>query len=1440
MASTAFLQQAYLAYFGRPADPSGLAYYSEKTEAQVKAAFSASPESQAFFGSLEINAQINTIYQNLFNRDAEPAGLAYWSKEIGAGRLSLADAAMGILAGAQNADKTAVANKLAASAAFTAALDTTAEILGYAGAASIAPARAYLQAVDSSAASLTAATAGVDASIAGVVAAGAVSQGQTFVLTTGVDGGAAFTGTAKNDIFNAALVNSVNSLNSLDSLTGGAGSDTLNVELASSVTPAGIAGIEIINTTFSAGGLALNLVNAPDVTTVTSRSSANSGTVSNIAAGASVGITDQAVGATFAYKTTEGTQTVGLALNNVTSNAAITISGIETINVTSGTSANSMALAADSVTTLNVSGSANLTLSNVASGSASLTKLDASALTGSLDMGAAGPAGLVTINGGSGNDSLYGTSSVNNNLNAGAGNDTIVMAGNLTSADTINGGNGTDVLSMTAGGAADSVFTNVSSVETLTLSTGGTITLGAKAQAAGIVTINGSTVADTISATAYTVGITYTEGADSSADSIALGSGNDVFVFGGTLQLSGNDTLDGNGGTDVIRLDNSAGAVSAIVDLDLVTDIEQIVVFDADGTTNGVAGTAQNIDLTLAAVTGTSGDVGISTLTIDASVITDASDALIMTNNMATAGLTLSITGGAGNDVLAGASGADTISGGAGADSIDGNSGNDVLSGDAGNDAITAGAGNDSVSGGVGNDTIVMAGNLTSADTINGGDGTDVLSMTAGGAADSVFTNVSNVETLTLSTGGTITLGAKAQAAGIVTINGSTVADTISATAYTVGITYTEGADSSADSIALGSGNDVFVFGGTLQLSGNDTLDGNGGTDVIRLDNSAGTVSAIVDFDLVTDIEQIVVFDADGTTNGVTGTAQNIDLTLAAVTSTAGAVGVSSIVIDASVITDASDALIMTNSMATAGLTLSITGGAGNDVLAGASGADTISGGAGNDSIDGNSGNDVLSGNAGNDTITGGVGNDTITGGTGNDSLNGQTGNDVISGDAGNDNITAGTGNDSLSGGDGNDTFVLADNLTLDDSIDGGLGSDILTVNGTIADSAFLFVSGVETITADGGSNNWTLGARAQNAGIVNINGSTTADVISATAYTVGIVYTEGAASSADSIALGAGNDVFVFSGTLQLSGNDTLDGNGGTDVIRLDNSSGSVSAIVDFDLVTDIEQIVVFDADGTTNGTTDTTQNITLTLNAVTSTSGVVGVSNIVIDASVITDASDALIMTNNMATAGFTMSITGGAGNDVLAGASGADTITGGAGADSIDGNSGNDVLSGDAGNDTITGAAGNDTISGGAGNDSLNGGSGMDSLTGGAGADTFNVSDASTTKFSYDVITDLTLADDDVVVFADTALTESFVSTGISLGGAATFTDYLNQAASLSDAVNSVISWFQFNGNTYLVQDCSSGAATFVDGTDIVVEITGLVTLSGATLSGQSLTV
>ena len=67
--------------------------------------------------------------------------------------------------------------------------------------------------------------------------------------------------------------------------------------------------------------------------------------------------------------------------------------------------------------------------------------------------------------------------------------------------------------------------------------------------------------------------------------------------------------------------------------------------------------------------------------------------------------------------------------------------------------------------------------------------------------------------------------------------------------------------------------------------------------------------------------------------------------------------------------------------------------------------------------------------------------------------------------------------------------------------------------------------------------------------------------------------------------------------------------------------------------------------------------------------------------------------------------VSITGGAGNDILTGAAAKDTINGGGGADIISGLAGTDIISGGAGADTITytnevGVA--DTMTGGAGSD------------------------------------------------------------------------------------------------------------------------------------------
>ncbi len=144
MATKAFLEQAYLAYFGRPIDPNGVAAFVNSTETEVENAFWASPESQALYGSSFGLQQINMVYNMLFGRDAEPAGLAYWANQIVIGNLTPAGAAIGILKGALNDDVIAVNNKLAASAAFTAGLDTTDEILGYAGDQAAAVAREFL------------------------------------------------------------------------------------------------------------------------------------------------------------------------------------------------------------------------------------------------------------------------------------------------------------------------------------------------------------------------------------------------------------------------------------------------------------------------------------------------------------------------------------------------------------------------------------------------------------------------------------------------------------------------------------------------------------------------------------------------------------------------------------------------------------------------------------------------------------------------------------------------------------------------------------------------------------------------------------------------------------------------------------------------------------------------------------------------------------------------------------------------------------------------------------------------------------------------------------------------------------------------------------------------------------------------------------------------
>jgi hypothetical protein len=182
---TASRSDYYLAYLGRPMDdyiPTTTAVFPFQAPY-----FYSSPEAERLRpAGFSVETEIQAAYQRLFNRAAEPAGVAYWTQEVASGRLSWDQIAIGILQGAQNDDRAAVANKLATIDAFIAALDNAYEWTHFSGAASADLARAFIQQVGADVASLQAALTGAQAAVAQAVAAGE-PPGRTMWLTPSAD-----------------------------------------------------------------------------------------------------------------------------------------------------------------------------------------------------------------------------------------------------------------------------------------------------------------------------------------------------------------------------------------------------------------------------------------------------------------------------------------------------------------------------------------------------------------------------------------------------------------------------------------------------------------------------------------------------------------------------------------------------------------------------------------------------------------------------------------------------------------------------------------------------------------------------------------------------------------------------------------------------------------------------------------------------------------------------------------------------------------------------------------------------------------------------------------------------------------------------------------------------------------------------------------------------
>ncbi|MCL2022558.1 MAG: DUF4214 domain-containing protein [Betaproteobacteria bacterium] len=136
MASSQFIQRAYIAFFNRPADKEGYDYWRNYSgpDQDLLDLFAQSEEYLSDYAGKSGVEIIETIYKNLFGRLPDDEGWNYWEAQMNAGWVTVGNAAYAILGGAQGTDLTTINNKTTAAQAFTAALDTASEIVAYANA----------------------------------------------------------------------------------------------------------------------------------------------------------------------------------------------------------------------------------------------------------------------------------------------------------------------------------------------------------------------------------------------------------------------------------------------------------------------------------------------------------------------------------------------------------------------------------------------------------------------------------------------------------------------------------------------------------------------------------------------------------------------------------------------------------------------------------------------------------------------------------------------------------------------------------------------------------------------------------------------------------------------------------------------------------------------------------------------------------------------------------------------------------------------------------------------------------------------------------------------------------------------------------------------------------------------------------------------------------
>jgi len=108
---------AYIAYYGRPPDAAGLAWWSDEMHRKggniqtIISAFGQGREYTDRFGSMSNRELLNNLYQQLYGRNADPEGLDWYTEQLATRQSTLATIAIEIHDGAQGSDATQLENR---------------------------------------------------------------------------------------------------------------------------------------------------------------------------------------------------------------------------------------------------------------------------------------------------------------------------------------------------------------------------------------------------------------------------------------------------------------------------------------------------------------------------------------------------------------------------------------------------------------------------------------------------------------------------------------------------------------------------------------------------------------------------------------------------------------------------------------------------------------------------------------------------------------------------------------------------------------------------------------------------------------------------------------------------------------------------------------------------------------------------------------------------------------------------------------------------------------------------------------------------------------------------------------------------------------------------------------------------------------------------------